>query len=288
MSMCPGRQWGDWSRNFDSDLNVILENKIHVIASIITHTELTKMNQNIFFEKIKNYGFESLEYSIHDKWLPNSVESFMRVIDQIAHYLAEDKSVLVHCNGGRGRTGLIVAGCLIFIGHSSDEAIQIVRNARSGMLRNPAQEVFLHAFQSKIQEQRTPCPSPRPLASSSPKKIIDYLTRRLSVSQDADSDEGSDHVIVKPKPKPSPKKKEPARPRTTSHELSAQSLPIRKSSSKFKPVKLSTHYPTDYPNSNPIIEESNELDLYTFMERSTAEFSVYDKSPFLLTSDDEE
>lgn len=149
MSMCPGRVWRDWNRDLEADLAVILEKKVNVVASIITNTELRQMNRADFYEKVKNSQLESLELSIHDKWLPNSVENFNRVVNTILEHLQQDKTVLVHCNGGRGRTGLVVAACIYNLGYSIDQAIHIVRTARSGMLRNPAQEFFLRSVVSK-------------------------------------------------------------------------------------------------------------------------------------------
>jgi len=56
---------------------------------------------------------------------------------------------LVHCNGGRGRTGLVVAACIYNLGYTIDQSINMVRTARTGMLRNPAQELFLRSVVSK-------------------------------------------------------------------------------------------------------------------------------------------
>jgi len=187
MSMCPGREWNSWSRDFEADVKIVVENKVNVVASIITHSELKQMNQYDFYDKIRKFGLESLEYSIHDKWVPNSVENFMKIVDKIVEYIRQEKTVLVHCNGGRGRTGLIVAASIILIGYSSDQAIQMVRTARTGMLRNPAQEVFLHALQNKIQSQTpaspiTPTISLEPTLSTSKKTKILPLLRKQSVT----------------------------------------------------------------------------------------------------------
>jgi len=146
MGMCPGRVWHDWYRDLDSDLQVIRNHQINVIASIITNTELKQMNYFDYYDRIRKSNLESLELSIHDKWLPNSVENFMKVVTSILEHVHNDKTVLVHCNGGRGRTGLVVSACILNLGYPIDQAIQIVRTARTGMLRNPAQEIFLRSL----------------------------------------------------------------------------------------------------------------------------------------------
>jgi len=157
MSMCPGRVWRDWCRDLDTDLEVIRNQNVNVVASIITHTELLKMNYTDFYDRILTSGLESIELSIHDKWLPNSVENFMKIVNAILEYLRQEKTVLIHCNGGRGRTGLLVSACIFYLGYPTDQAIQKVRTARTGMLRNPAQEIFLRSILFKpILEKLSP------------------------------------------------------------------------------------------------------------------------------------
>jgi protein-tyrosine phosphatase len=146
MGMCPGRVWSDWCRDLDTDIQVIQNQQVNVVASIITNTELRQMNYSDFYDRIRKSNMESLELSIHDKWLPNSVENFMKVVTSILEHLQNDRTVLVHCNGGRGRSGLVVSACILNLGYPIDQAIQIVRTARSGMLRNPAQEIFLRSL----------------------------------------------------------------------------------------------------------------------------------------------
>jgi len=94
-----------------------------------------------------------IELSIHDKWVPSSVSNFIGVIETIVLQIRQGKVILVHCNGGKGRTGLVVAACLVVLGCLPDQAVQIVRAARNGMLRNPAQEAFLHMLKSKLQPE---------------------------------------------------------------------------------------------------------------------------------------
>jgi len=152
MSMCPGRVWSSWQRDLNKDLKVILENKVQVICSVITNTELKEMNQPDLMDKFHTAGLESIHYSIHDKWLPNSIDNFLSFVDSVMYHIHKEKTILIHCNGGKGRTGLIVVTCLLLLGVPVDQGVTIIRSVRSGMLRNPAQEVFLHALSSRLKE----------------------------------------------------------------------------------------------------------------------------------------
>ena len=50
------------------------------------------------------------------------------VLDSIGAFLAEGRQVLVHCHGGRSRTGLMLAGHLMRQGHSLEEALALLKD----------------------------------------------------------------------------------------------------------------------------------------------------------------
>jgi protein-tyrosine phosphatase len=57
-----------------------------------------------------------------------------------------------------GRTGTVVVCCLVVMGHTVKEAIQITREARPGTIRNPLQLFYVHQFALRWREliqQRT-------------------------------------------------------------------------------------------------------------------------------------
>jgi len=279
MCMCPGREWHEWSRDFDADLKCIVDNKVNVVASIITRTELTKMNHPDFYEKIKKHGLESIEYSIHDKWLPNSIDNFMKVVVKIVEYLRNKKTVLVHCNGGRGRTGLIVAACIILIGYNSDKAIQFVRTARTGMLRNPAQELFLHTLESKLQSEDDRVPEePIYVGPSTPTKktkLFDFI-RRPSHNRDLHSSSDGSPPVVRAKGSKSENSSPGSRHKTRSDLSTTTSLP-RRFSAKVK-VSSGFHTIDIPPSQNP--------DVFSVMERGDVDLAAYEMSPALLRSGD--
>ncbi len=57
--------------------------------------------------------------------------------------LRAGKSVVIHCRGGLGRTGLLAAACLRALGVDAERAIAIVRAARPGTIENEAQAAFV-------------------------------------------------------------------------------------------------------------------------------------------------
>lgn len=62
----------------------------------------------------------------------------------LAH-LEDGERVLVHCHGGRGRSGTIVASLLVTGGLTPDAAIAAVRRVRPGAIETPDQEAWVRA-----------------------------------------------------------------------------------------------------------------------------------------------
>jgi protein tyrosine phosphatase len=48
---------------------------------------------------------ESIHFPIKDKWVPPSMEGLIYLIDTIIERMKAGKTVICHCNGGKGRTG---------------------------------------------------------------------------------------------------------------------------------------------------------------------------------------
>jgi len=152
MAMCPGRQnHNNWSRNLDVDLQVLLNLGVEVVVTLMTQGELQKMKLTHLPDVIKQANMESIYFSITDKWLPDSVDEFIKIVYAVIDQIKLGKKILVHCNGGKGRTGLLVVACLIQLGLSQSDATNKIRKVRPGMLHNPAQQMYLMLVEKKLK-----------------------------------------------------------------------------------------------------------------------------------------
>lgn len=69
---------------------------------------------------------------------PDQIESICRMADLAADAIGEGRRVLVRCHSGYNRSGLVVAQALINMGHSTEDAIFLIRYRRSKWaLNNP-------------------------------------------------------------------------------------------------------------------------------------------------------
>lgn len=81
---------------------------------------------------------------------PEQAEAF---VDFVKERRNEGRPVAVHCRGGYGRTGTLIACYLISTGMTAREAIDLVRRRRPGSIETAGQERFLAEFEKALRNQ---------------------------------------------------------------------------------------------------------------------------------------
>ena len=88
-------------------------------------------------------GFAFLSSHIQNYYPPEMEQAF-----QICQFISDSpKAVAVHCEGGIGRTGTIIACYLIQKGMTADQAIRKVRECEPAAIETKLQEDFLFKFE---------------------------------------------------------------------------------------------------------------------------------------------
>jgi len=75
-------------------------------------------------------GMVFRSYPIPDRGLPSSVQSFAKFIDSLFDQISEGRHTVVHCRGGIGRAGIVVASILMRSGMDPDSAFELVGEKR--------------------------------------------------------------------------------------------------------------------------------------------------------------
>jgi len=81
---------------------------------------------------------------------PPTLEQAKRVTEQALEVARAGKNVVIHCLGGRGRSGVIGACCYMALGFDPVQALAMVRASREGAVESRSQEAFLHRFHSSM------------------------------------------------------------------------------------------------------------------------------------------
>ena len=95
---------------------------------------------------VEENGMQYLHIPIPD-FQPPDITQAREFVDFVKQRKAEGKPVAVHCRGGYGRTGTLIACYLISQGKTAEEAIDTVRKKRPGSIETAGQENFLKQFE---------------------------------------------------------------------------------------------------------------------------------------------
>lgn len=75
-------------------------------------------------------GLATKHVPIVDGGAPRSMDVVSDFVGEILDALGREETVVVHCRGGLGGTGMAAACCLVGRGYTVDAAIRAVRYAR--------------------------------------------------------------------------------------------------------------------------------------------------------------
>lgn len=127
LTILPGRR--DWRRHLGEDLGALRADGIDAVVCLVPSEELDSYGVPHLCEAYRAAGFDLLHTPLLDQKGASAT-----VLHESAAWIearvAAGKSVLVHCVGGLGRSGMVAASWLCSRGVSADDAIALVRAAR--------------------------------------------------------------------------------------------------------------------------------------------------------------
>ncbi len=137
-----------WDRDLDTDLDRLVTLGATVLAPLLEDHELRGLAIPGLVEAARARGLEVVRFPIRDAGVPRSMPTTIDYVSGLAARVRRGERVVVHCNGGLGRSGLIAACARAALGLDTDAgaAIAAVREPRPGAIETPAQERFVEEF----------------------------------------------------------------------------------------------------------------------------------------------
>jgi atypical dual specificity phosphatase len=112
---------------------------------------LDEDEQSPYYETKEMEEMGLIRYSIPIRdFTPPSLADFNKFLDIVSNSLKQGK-VLVHCQGGIGRTGTMAAAYWIKKGLSAKNAIAKARKSRLGAIESSEQEEALYRLEASIK-----------------------------------------------------------------------------------------------------------------------------------------
>jgi protein-tyrosine phosphatase/nicotinamidase-related amidase len=127
LTILPGRR--DWRRHLDEDLKSLREQAVDAVVCLVPPEELELYGVATLGDAYRAAGFDLLHAPLLDQ-KGASASTLQELAAWIEARVAAGKSVLVHCVGGLGRSGMVAASWLRSHGLSADDALALVRAAR--------------------------------------------------------------------------------------------------------------------------------------------------------------
>jgi len=125
----PGR-YESWS-NFISSANAL--GVTHILC--LTCNEEIKKKSPDYHQALRvgGHSFKIYHFPIKDYGIPSASEitNLINILGKIQRLLIAEQVVLIHCAGGIGRTGMIAALLLVYLGNTVEEAIRLIKNTGS-------------------------------------------------------------------------------------------------------------------------------------------------------------
>ena len=127
--------------SFLKDLQIIKKQKVKIVVSLLPDNEKNKLGLDDLIwskEEVEYIQFPVNDFSVPPKKKFNELK---KLISFIKENLMLSKYVLIHCNGGKGRSGMIAA--LVLKAMKEKDPIKKVREKVIGAIETEEQEIYV-------------------------------------------------------------------------------------------------------------------------------------------------
>ena len=132
------------------------------IAAIVSLTERSLRREKMLLHRLDPLGFAYLHIPVVDETAPSQaqVDEFVGFVDEMLgqggpcrerRFANGRTAVLVHCQGGYGRTGTMLACYLVSRGWGAEEAMAEVRARRPGSIAPQAQQACVVEYARRLR-----------------------------------------------------------------------------------------------------------------------------------------
>lgn len=141
----PGKLAASGRPSFDEDFEWLRQQGIHAIVSL---TERSLRQEKSVQHKVNEFVYYHLPIRDETAPTPMQIDAFIGFVKAMH---ARNEPVLVHCAGGYGRTGTMLACYLVSQGWRADDAIRQVRVQRSGSIAAKSQEESVRQYERAVR-----------------------------------------------------------------------------------------------------------------------------------------
>jgi predicted protein tyrosine phosphatase len=145
----PGGAGDGVAENLSFDLAAIADWKPDVVLSLIEPAEWQPRRASALVAVLAAQGILHLDFPIRDYGVPSFQSGDWHALsDQLHGRLDGGGSILIHCRGGCGRSGMVALRLLIEAGETADQALSRLRAIRPCAIETDGQMAWAKAGQA--------------------------------------------------------------------------------------------------------------------------------------------
>jgi len=121
------------------------------LVSVMELEEMRALGVEKLGEAARNASLRWVQIPVTDGAVPDARFQALwpAVVMILNEELFADRSIVIHCRGGLGRTGVVACLLLIERGYEPSDALRLVRSTRPGTVETCDQEAFVLAYQRR-------------------------------------------------------------------------------------------------------------------------------------------
>ena len=150
LAIVPRPRGGDW---LEDEVQAWRRAGLDAVVSLLTQEESAELDLAHEAELSQAQNIQFIEFPIPDRSIPFSRRATLELLEELHQLLVKGKNVGIHCRQGIGRSAVIAACLLVFLGLDPETAFQRISVARGCTIpETTEQRDWVIAFARELQD----------------------------------------------------------------------------------------------------------------------------------------
>lgn len=131
--------------DLSADITTLLAERPALVLSLTESDEMSDLGAATLPDLLRAAGIDWSHFPIRDFDTPDQHADWAPVSARLHALLGQGGTIIIHCRGGLGRSGMIALRLMIEAGENPQTALTRLRRARPGAIETPAQLAWANA-----------------------------------------------------------------------------------------------------------------------------------------------
>lgn len=116
-----------WKRDLATDLHALIREGVGTLVCLLEREEMARLGIPDLLDRARDLGLGVIHSPIVDVSVPSTADA-NAVVSHL--HASRERSIVIHCNGGLGRSGVVAGILLRALGVGAEETLRRLRSAR--------------------------------------------------------------------------------------------------------------------------------------------------------------